>query len=117
MRTLLGCLLILACAFTTDARGSENAPLGPDEWPTTVQAVVIDLLAVLPEEDKAELRRMKRSELALLHHGWGTGIRNHYGLWRGNEALIHSACGRRCHPDTASMIIIEAVWLVLQKGG
>jgi hypothetical protein len=37
-------------------------------------------------------------------------IRNRYGLWRGNDKLILSACGQPCHPDDASMKIIEAIW-------
>ncbi|WP_456753598.1 DUF6794 domain-containing protein [Bradyrhizobium sp. USDA 4461] len=47
--------------------------------------------------------------------GFGTWIRNRYGLWRGNDKLILSACGFRCHPEDASMKIIEAVWQAQHK--
>jgi len=89
--------------------------LGADEWPTTLDAVVKDILASLPDEDKEIVRKTKRNDLIMFHHGWGTGIRNYYGLWRGNDKLIESACGGPCHPDDASMIIIERVWESLQN--
>lgn len=89
--------------------------LEADSWPTTVEAVVRDILSRMPAEDKETVRNTKKAELIRFHHGWGTGIRNHYGLWRGNSALIESACGAPCHPDDASMVIIEAVWKELQE--
>jgi len=89
--------------------------LGPGEWPTTVDAVVTDLLNTLSAEDKEMVRKTAFDDLIRFHHGWGTGIRNHYGLWRGNSALIADACGGPCHPDDASMRIIEAVWKALQE--
>jgi len=43
------------------------------------------------------------------------GIRNSLGLWRGNEKLLESCGqGKRVHPDECSMVIIEAVWTILQ---
>jgi len=64
----------------------------------------------MSEKDKELVRKTKGGDLIMFHHGWGTGIRNYYGLWRGNQKLITSACGMPCHPDDASMIIIRAVW-------
>ena len=107
-------LLILLLLVATSAYAQDESVLGPDSWPTTVQATVEEILASLSDEDKATLRSTKKDDLIMFHHGWGTGIRNHYGLWRGNEALIESACGKGCHPDDASMVIIEAVWFALQ---
>ena len=104
--------LTAACALA-----QEEPPLGPDEWPTTVEATVADILSALSDEDKATIRETKRDDLVMFHHGWGTGIRNYYGLWRGNDKLIESACGQDCHPDDASMAIIEAVWAALQNEG
>ena len=89
--------------------------LPPEKWPVTVAQVVADILQRMPEADRQRIRTTKQADLILYHHGWGTGIRNYYGLWRGNKKLIVSACGTPCHPDNASMIIIEAVWTALQK--
>jgi len=89
--------------------------LSPESWPTTVEAVVQDITARMSQSDKDVLRKKKKEDLIQFHHGWGTGIRNRYGLWRGNEKLLTSACGQPCHPDDASMHIIEAVWAAIQK--
>ena len=89
--------------------------LGPDKWPTSVTETVRDIVQRMAEKDKEIVRTTKKEDLIKFHHGWGTGIRNHYGLWRGNDKLTLSACGKPCHPDEASMVIIEAVWQALQK--
>ncbi|UOV05155.1 hypothetical protein MUU75_19170 [Pseudoxanthomonas mexicana] len=115
MRQILLILLLLAMVLPVAAQ--EEEPLAPDKWPTTIEATVADILSALSAEDKAELRSTKKEDLIMFHHGWGTGIRNYYGLWRGNTKLIEAACGKDCHPDDASMIIIEAVWSALQDQG
>ncbi|BCD89150.1 hypothetical protein PSm6_55570 [Pseudomonas solani] len=108
-------LLLLFLFLSTPVVAEDEQVLGPDKWPTTVQATVADILASMTPEDKATIRQTKKDDLIMYHHGWGTGIRNYYGLWRGNSTLIESACGEGCHPDDASMVIIEAVWSALQQ--
>ena len=76
---------------------------------------VIDILSDMPEKDKNTIRNTKKEDLIMYHLGWGMGIRNYYGLWRGNIDLIIDAWGEPCHPDDASMKIIEAVWQRLQE--
>jgi hypothetical protein len=115
LKILLLNLAVVLLAGCLAAAAQEDEPLGPDKWPTTVEAAVTDIIAGLSAEDKEAVRESKRDDLIMFHHGWGTGIRNHYGLWRGNDRLIESACGKPCHPDDASMIIIERVWEALQK--
>lgn len=84
-------------------------------WPKNLSEAVNDLLASMSESFKNEVRSKKEKDLVQYHLSWGMGIRNAYGLWRGNDDLIKSVCGESCHPDTASMIIIEAVWTALQE--
>src|SRR5690349_20663002 len=79
--------------------------LGPGNWPLTVQDTLNDLLPRIPRFQKLQLRFMKKDDLISFHPGFGTWIRNRYGLWRGNDKLILSACGFPCHPDEASMKI------------
>lgn len=112
--------LALFAILASARAGSETqlAPpelMAPGEWPTTVDATVKDILSKMSEKDKEFVRNTNLGDLIKFHHGWGTGIRNYYGLWRGNEALISDACGQPCHPDGASMKIIYAVWHALQK--
>jgi hypothetical protein len=43
------------------------------------------------------------------------GIRNSLGLWRGNDKLLASCgFGAKADPEACSMVIIEAVWTLLQ---
>lgn len=82
-------------------------------WPKTVDEAVTRILADMKDTDKKQVRETKKEDLILFHHGWGTGIRNEFGLWRGNTNLMADCHAQ--HPDDASMVIIEAVWQKLQK--
>jgi hypothetical protein len=85
-------------------------------WPRTLEAAVASILLDSDPQDMAKVAATKREDLIQHHMGWGMGIRNGLGLWRGNQSLLISACGGEpCHPDDASMKIIEAVWEHLQK--
>ena len=96
---------------------AEKELLAPNEWPTTVQATVADLLSGMSNEERNTIKKTDESKLIMFHPSLGAYIRNHYGLWRGNERLIYSACGKPCHPDDASMIIIKATWRTLNTQG
>jgi hypothetical protein len=90
--------------------------LPPEKWPVTVEATVKDIIARMSESDKELVRKRRKDGLIQFHFHWGTGIRNYYGLLRGNKELLRSACGPDsfCDADEASMRIIEAVWEALQ---
>ena len=95
---------------------SGHAQNEAEKWPSTLEEAVSTIVAELSGKDTETLCRTKKEDLILYHHGWGTGIRNSFGLWGGNKALLRSACGGElCHPDDASMIIIEGVWTRLQE--
>ena len=85
------------------------------DWPGTINESVLVIISELSEADKSRIKNFKQERLIEFHHGFGTGIRNDFGLWKGNNALIESACGKPCHPDTASMAIIDAVWRKLNE--
>ena len=57
---------------------------------------------------------MEEDELIRLHRGFGMWIRNNFGLWKGNKALLMET-GKR-HPDDASAVIITALWRTLRDG-
>jgi len=88
-----------------------------ENWPRTLETAVSAILAGMKAKDKRILKSFQKEDLIRYHFGWGTGIRNSMGLWRGNEALMRSCAKKigkdRIHPDTASMVIIEAVWSAL----
>lgn len=81
--------------------------------PRTVEEAVALIIKDMSEKDKQTLRSKKKDELIMYHLGWGTGIRNSFGLWGGNRALMKDTGAD--HPDDASMVIIEAVWEKLQN--
>jgi hypothetical protein len=114
-RGVLGDGIIPALVILCVATQSNAQPLPSADWPTTVQQTVQDILAHMSPDEQGEIRNIKREDLIRYHFNWGTGVRNRYGLWRGNAELIISACGQPCHPEDASMKIMEAVWDALHK--
>lgn len=86
-----------------------------DTWPTTVDEAARRLVAQLDDKSKELVRTTAKDQLIRFYEGWGRGIRNSLGLWRGNEKLLES-CGRgkKVDPEACSMVIIEAVWTLLQ---
>src|SRR5689334_14439712 len=92
-------------------------------WPQTVDEAVDRLLQGISDKDKETVRTTPKDELYKFHFVWGMGIRNAFGLWKGNAALMKSCAEMRygpgsdarfMHPDDASGVIIEAVWQRLQ---
>jgi len=112
-------ILITALTLSVTAAIAEAEPnqefLGPDNWPITIEGAVHDLLTHIPLSEKLKIKQTRKENTISLYFDMGTQIRNRYGLWRGNDKLILSACGSRCHPDDATMKIVEAVWRELQK--
>jgi len=99
------------CRPTPRATRAELIAKHP-EWPLTVDAAVTKILAGMSEADKERFRAEKKEDLIKFHHGWGTSIRNQFGLWHDNDSLMADC--HAAHPDDASMVIIEAAWAKLQ---
>jgi len=102
-------LYLLICLLSINSLAEEA------DWPTTVTEAVNVLLETMDDDAKQKIRETAKDALIQYHHGWGTSIRNSFGLWGNNLKLIDSACGKPCHPDDASMKIIEAVWAQLTE--
>jgi hypothetical protein len=101
-------------------RRRRNAPpprstVERDTWPTTVDQAARRIAAALDDVSRERVRTTRKDQLIQYHSDWGMGIRNSLGLWRGNAKLLESCGGgKRVHPDDCSMVIIEAVWMLLQ---
>jgi len=88
---------------------------------TVVEAVEI-LISEIPLKDRMYIASMDEDDLVgNLHFSLGMHIRNQFGLWSGNTDLLE-ACrqaaeieGNSIHPDTASSIIIKALWKHLKQ--
>lgn len=85
-------------------------------WPVTVEQAVERLVTEMDEKSKEAVRQTPREKLFRFHIGWGMGIRNAFGMWKGNTLLLESCGGGKLvHPDDCSPIIIRAVWERLQR--
>lgn len=92
-------------------------PRGSKNWPKTVDEAVQQILSKMSAKDRRYLLDLPREKLLELHFTWGMGIRNGCGLWGGNEELLRD-CGRKTKwvdRDSASWVIMEAVWDELHK--
>jgi hypothetical protein len=82
--------------------------------PKTVEEAVDRLIEELSLKDRTTLGNLTEDELSLLHINLGEYIRNEFGLWSGNEALMASCCfiakRDKIHEDEASSIIIKELW-------
>lgn len=78
----------------------------------TKAEVVKDILETLDLDDKASLKDTPEDELSLLHHGWGTYLRNYDWMWH-NEKLLQDIGAP--HASGASGVIIREVWRRLQE--
>ncbi len=87
--------------------------LNAGTWPETVTEAVNAVLSTMTEKDKSVVGEMTEENLILLHHGFGTGLRNSLGLWRGNDKLLLDC--NKTHPDDCSLVIIVALWAKLKS--
>jgi len=69
-----------------------------------------------PADTLRAITAMAESELILLHHGYGTGIRNRWIHGGRDPELVSFFRARGInHPDDMSMTIIEALWHELNR--
>lgn len=87
----------------------QNKPKG---LPKTVDEAVDEIIATFPRDVLEKLASMTEEDLIECHFGLGLWIRNNFGLWKGNKALLEDAGSDI--PDTASMTIIRTVWQKLR---
>jgi len=76
-----------------------------DSWPREKLVAVALPIAAMTPDSKASLVRIKRENLFPDHTGMADVIRQSFGLWDGDVALIESC---RCNsPDDDAVAIIE----------
>jgi hypothetical protein len=94
-----------------------SCPRALKPLPRSVNASVDRIVKGITPKWRDTLLKTKREELVQYQTNWGKGIRDSLCLLAGgNDQLIRDACnGELCHPDEASMVIMEAVWDRLQS--
>jgi hypothetical protein len=118
------CTLLLFATLAPAAGGAADPPAKPGSCPyaikplprnvtRAVDRIVADMYPALREK----LLTTKRDDLVQFQQDWGKGIRTSLCLVAGgNDQLTRSACnGELCHPEEASLVIMEAVWDRLQS--
>lgn len=97
----------------------------------TEQEIVDACTAVMTDEDRAALKNLYPTEkdLFVLHHGYGTFVRNEYKLWdpenpltaqwfkdcaeapdRQHQYMENGVDCHPLHPDQVSFEIIKKIW-------
>jgi hypothetical protein len=114
MLAALAAVHVAVAADQAPTPGSCPRALKP--LPRNIDRVVDRIVRNIEPEFREKLLETKRENLVQFQE-WGTGIRDSLCLEAGNNnQLIRSACnGELCHPETASMVIMEAVWERLES--
>jgi hypothetical protein len=123
MRYPICMFFMLAALAAVPARAADPppkpgyCPYALKPLPRNVPRAVDRIMEGMYPELKEKLLTTKRDELVQFQTDWGKGIRNSLCLQAGgNDQLVRNAChGELCHPDDASLVIMEAVWDRLQS--
>ena len=85
------------------------------EWPKTLDEAVKICLLTMTDCEKSIQKNTLEENLIMFHLSLVKNIRELFGMWDGNVALLKS-CGAS-NPDDASMAIVETVWKELNQYG
>ena len=87
--------------------------------PLTVEEAVDKLRAYISLNEEVLLASATEEDLAGFHFSIGHYIRDAFGLWSGNEALLESCRiitdTQYLHVDDASMVILKVLWQRIKK--
>src|ERR1700733_5035031 len=72
-----------------------------------------ELDSMLPAAAKNDINAIDKSEMTLYHLGFGTWLRNNWGLWKGSRLADHFHSIGIQHPDDMSGTILDAYWAKL----
>ena len=103
----------IAQPLVHESEGSQK-----EHYPLTVNDAITRLKGALPLKDRALMANMQPDELDRLRSGLGEYIKQHFGLYTGNRALLQSCADRgtllRPLPEEACAVILRALWEDLQ---
>ncbi|GLQ19391.1 DUF6794 domain-containing protein [Algimonas porphyrae] len=115
MRFLLPLAVVIAApshAFADDAELRKKDAIEASCNSQTLLEALECLRSHLSEDDHETVVNSSFDKLAMYHFGWGTGIRNSWGLWAGNTPISQYFRDLGVsHPDDMSGIIIDSYWL------
>lgn len=78
--------------------------------PKNLHECIEQLLQSLTPRAIAEFKSTKEEKIIRYHHGFGTGLRNSWGLWSGSRLKKYFNSLGIYHADDMSGIIIKSFW-------
>ena len=94
-------------------------PVSKEQFPQNVEEAVTLLKDALPLKDRTLMANMASDELDRLRSGLGEYIKQNFGLYAGNEALLNACASKgsllRPIPEEACAVILRALWEDLQS--
>jgi Domain of unknown function (DUF6794) len=79
--------------------------------PKDLDDCFVELKKILKPEDVQEMKEGTELDMIIYyHHGFGTWIRNNWGLWRGSRLSEWFNQRGIYHPDDMSSIIFNSFW-------
>jgi hypothetical protein len=96
--------------------GARTEPAAAAPWPVTCDEAAARAIEKMGPNGVERLRSLTKDELIELHFSLGLNIRNGFGLWDGNQALLDSCAntaGATPEPDSVSMMIITRAWEIV----
>jgi hypothetical protein len=102
--------IALAVGQSDTRKANSNPPQPPPTVPKTVDEAVLVLKTkwLSPTDLQWLLGNPKEQAVATLYRPYGTGVRNQFGLWGGNQELRDS-CGVN-DPEGCSVVIFNRLW-------
>ena len=86
------------------------------QYPKSKEEAFSILDTLLSTQDKDQIKNSRKDNLINYHFSLGMYIRNHFGLWAGNEMLSESfEIDENTHPDDISGIILDQYWEYLNR--
>ncbi len=105
MKTTIAAVFIIALFATTAIA---------DKAKTVDEVVQVLKTKWLQAKDRDWILRNTKDEVrSRLYMGFGTGMRNQFGLWGDNQPL-HDSCGTE-EPESCSVVILDRLWESVRK--
>ncbi len=83
--------------------------------PKDLDDCFVELNKIIPTKDIEIFKDTVKEDLSCYHHGFGTSLRNKWGLWKGSCLSKWFKDQGIRHPDDMSGIIMKSYWRYLKK--
>ena len=116
MKSIITVSLVLFICFNAYCEDKRNGKAAKEieakiVIPKTLDEAHAQLEKNLPKEELAKIDKMKsEDDMSEYHFGFGTGIRNSWGLWGDSPLSKHLRSLGFIHADDMSSVILDTFW-------